>query len=222
MDHSAENAHARPLLDELRGDIKSSSPMRTAYLMTSTRSSIKAVGDVAREFPGIPIIGGLVQGSMKPTTVLAAVRHVVAPRVLIVFSDQLITPDVALIPFQPDGDRTYFSAFEPILFSKYGYTLKTCLGDRIETLSPPGAIGDAVDLLRRYFVNAAHLGAAWIAEEWQGERTLRGRLRDARLRSNLLRSSIYRLYADQPLDESGRVAISRLDDLDRQLREVQN
>lgn len=219
MEQHEHDACARLLVAAIGADRAASTPP-TAYLATSTRSNLRDIGSVVRAHPDIVVVGSLVESAMKPVQLLGALRRGEGPRQIIVFCDQLFGPDIATIPCERDGGQTFFSGLEPLLHAKYGYGLKAQFADTLQTLTAPGSIEAAIDLLRRYFQQASSLGAAWLAADQQAQRTLPGRVREARLRNGFLRSAIYHLYADQPLDAQGKAVLSQLDGIEQRLAEV--
>lgn len=221
MSHHEDDVHACLLVGAIKTHLIAAGAAPAVYLVPSTRAVISRIGEIVGEYPEMPVVAPQVAGSMPPVELLKSLRE--SPRrypVVIIFSDQLLGPDIATISAPSDGGEEFFSGLEPVLFSKYGYVLKTIEDEAIVSASPPGTIEVAVSFLKRYFCQASKLGDAWLASARQSERTLSGRVHEARLRAKYFQSSIYHVYGDRPLDEAGRSVLARVSDVTHRLTEA--
>jgi hypothetical protein len=220
VDHQ-EHVHSRVLFGAIEAHLADSHAAPAVYLAPSTRAAINGIGEMLELHPELPLVAPEVTGSIAPIELLQSLRETPGRYpFVIICSDQLLGPDVATISVVSDDGPEFLSGLEPVLFSKYGYTLRMVEDGKMVSISPPGAIEVAVSFLKRYFVQAGRLGEAWLASERQSERTLLGRVREARLRAKYFQSAIYHLYGDRPIDDAGRATLTQISDVTNRLIEV--
>jgi hypothetical protein len=207
------------LRESLREDIEGNSrPL--AYMLPTTRAVVSAVDTTLREQSGGAIVvGSAIPGASSPAQLLARVRSGAhdGPRLVLIFTDQLLAPELATIPVESNGVKSLVSGLEPVLHARYGFALRALLGSNIETTNAPGTVDGAIALIDRYFEACAGLGDDWLMRDRQVEREQAFRVRDTKLRLRYLQSAVFYAFRDTPLDEVGVSALKRVEQAIQQL-----
>jgi hypothetical protein len=184
-----------------------------AYMVPSTQGVIDVVSQVLRRQHGVIVVAPSFPGSTAPVQLLARLRsdESAKPRIILIFSDQLVSPEIATIPVDVDGSISYVSGLEAVLYARYGYMLRAVLASGVETAAAPGTVEEVLALLDRYFAACELLGDAWLMRARQVERERGMRLREAKMRLRYFQSAVFYAYRERPLDQVGLTALRRVD-----------
>lgn len=219
MDNEQHGDCVRTLLSALEHDLAPGGGL-VAYLIPSTRQIINCVDAALRRHPGPVVVGSSIARTTSPAKLLSSLRTSSDYRPLvIVFSDQLVGPDVATIPVEVEGQKQYLSGLEAVLQARYGYTLRALLHDRLETVRVQETVERTVELLLAYFTACESLGDTWLARDHQASRHHHNRVRESRLRTRYFQSAIFHRYADRALDAAAREALLRVEEITQRLTE---
>lgn len=220
MDKDKGRTGLRVLVEAVEADLAKGC-VALAYLVPTTASIIRFVEAAKRKHPALRVVGPMAGGNIAPAKLLAGLRSGSIGRTpVLVFSDQLVGPDVATIPRSVGEKVEYMSALEAVMLATYGYTLKAAVSGNIERVEPPGSVPAAVSFLAKYFEEADALAETWLLREHQESRLHEGRLREAKLRSRCFQSSVFHLYSTRSLDASGRSALKAVDEVMQRLAEA--
>ena len=187
----------------------------TAYLLPSTRDAFDAAGRLLHGRHNVTVVAPSMPTATRPTQLLARLRSEggTCPDVVLIFSDQLVAPELATVRVNGNDSVGYMSGLEAIMCARHGYVLRALLDSRLESAVPLGGMREAIALLKRYFVACRALGDDWLMRDRQVERERGWRLHESRLRLRYFQSAVFFAYSEKLLDEAGLLALRRIDEV---------
>lgn len=169
----------------------------SALILPSTTAVIGEV-DRMRESVGLTVVGGSTQDRLPPSVLLKAMARSGNRPLLLIFTDQIMSPADASILIKTNDAEAFFSPLEFILNSRYGYRLVIWKQNGYTAVEPGSSISEVFAPIADHLQHCCTLGDEWLERKRQYQRNPTTRRFNALRKLRFFRSNVINAYCTEP------------------------